>query len=84
MRVTTESGSVYEFSAGWARRVNDSAEKRADGLWVRVLSMYPPTPVVGQSLLLMLEPLGRFGPDDSGNTGPVTARTTTRVTAVTE
>ena len=38
LRVTTESGSVYEFSQGmmWVRRVTEANALRCDGEWIRL------------------------------------------------
>lgn len=84
MRVTTETGSVYEFTGGSVRRVNDTAQKRADGSWVRLITMFPKTPEVGYSMVLVLESLSALGPDDDGRElhGGSTTRTTSRVTRV--
>lgn len=86
MRVTTESGAVYEFAGNHVRRVNESHVKRSDGDWVRLITMYPPTPEVGVSMVLVLESLAPYGVDDHGTTNPsdVTERVTTRVVEVTE
>jgi len=85
VRVTTESGAVYEFAEGRVRRVNESHVKRADGDWVRLVTMFPKTPEVGVGMVLVLESLAEHGPDDYGTRVPdaTTTRVTTRVTEVT-
>lgn len=85
MRVTTESGAVYEFSGDRVRRVNESHVKRADGDWVRLVTMFPKTPEVGSSMELVLDSLASYGPDDYGTRSPgaTTTRVTTRVVEVT-
>lgn len=87
IRFETESGSVYEIRrTPWdyseVRRVNTGAEKRADGEWVRLISFS--TLEVGYPLLLEMENLGKYGPDDEGNRHGsfVTHRTTTVVTSI--
>lgn len=80
--VRTYSGSSYEFRDGVVRRVNDGAAKRADGEWVRVITMFPKTPEVGFCMTLVLESLAAHGPDDEGNEGgAVTTRMTSVVTS---
>lgn len=71
MRVTTESGSVYEIEDGRVRRLSVWT-MRGDGDWVALLR--PVRPEVGVSMLLMLEALGE---------GNLTVRRTSRVTEVT-
>jgi len=81
MRVMTESGSEYDFEANRMRRVNHGDVKRADGEWVKILSHSPVE--VGSPIFFVLEPLGKYGPDDHGNeNGGVTTRITTPVVAV--
>lgn len=82
IRVTTETGSRYEIEGAKIRRVNTSAEKRGDGLWLQLAN--EPIPIVGQPMVLILESLSAMGPDDSGAVVPggVTLRRTSWVTAV--
>lgn len=89
MRVTTVSGAVYEFRRTpfdyqEVRRVNESDVKRADGEWVRLVSMWPLFPEEGVSMLLEVESLAKYGPDDYGTTHPdlTSQRETTRVVTV--
>lgn len=70
MRVTTESGSIYEIEEGRVRRLSVWTLRR-DGEW---LTLHRPVrPEVGVSMLLALEPLGE---------GDITIRRTSRVTEV--
>lgn len=85
----TESGAHYEFDERFlqVRRVAepaDTPEKRADGKWLRLMSIYPPYPVEGKSMTLIIESLSSLGPDDEGreNGGPFTTRYTTPVLKV--
>lgn len=73
MKVTTQSGSLYEFDKEKMRmrRVNEDATLRRDGQWVKLL--FFPDPLVGKDMVIYLEGLGE---------GPYTTRTTTRVTSV--
>lgn len=86
MRVETESGAVYEFRPGQVRRVNDSDVKRGDGVWLTLHAMYPVTPVVGMAMVIVVDSLAGYGPDDegfeAGEDAEVTTRTTTRVVSV--
>ena len=81
MRFTTESGSTYEINGSMVRRVNPGYEKRADGEWKELLN--EPEIVLGGHVLLVMESLADYGPDDyvSGGGGP-TVRRTSRVTEV--
>lgn len=77
----TETGSTYEIAESKVRRVNAEAAKRADGEWVRLLN--DPWVEVGFSVLLVLEPLSGYGPDDYGfEDGLLTTRKTSRVTSI--
>lgn len=80
-RVTTKSGAVYEFNGDRVRRVNTSHEKRADGKWVKLIQVIPKLPEVGQGMVLIMESLAGWGPDDAGTSAPsdVTTRTTTPI-----
>ena len=82
MIVKTETGSTYEIIGHRIRRVNDDYSKRGDGLWLD--SLEEVKPVVGYPMLLALEPLGAYGPDDEGNrvADGVTFRRTSRVVEV--
>lgn len=84
MKITTESGSVYEFEGDKVRRVNADAVKRADGEWLTVLRH---TPIeVGLEVTFFLESLAEYGPDDDGNqnTGSTvaTVRRTTPIVSI--
>ena len=74
--VYTESGSTYQVDGDRIRRVNEDHEKRGDGEWLQLLTA--PTITVGGSMLLQLEPLDSFGPDDFGM--QFASFTTTRIT----
>jgi hypothetical protein len=74
--VYTESGSTYELDGTRIRRINLDATKRADGEWLQLLAT--PDIIVGASMLLQLEPLNSFGPDDYGM--QVASFSTTRIT----
>jgi len=74
--VYTESGSTYEIDGTRIRRINVNATKRADGEWLQLLAT--PDIIVGASMLLQLEPLNSFGPDDDGM--QVASLCTTRIT----
>jgi len=82
MIVKTETGSTYEIDGRRVRRVNEDHSKRGDGLWLE--SLEEVEPVVGYPMLLALEPLGVYGPDDEGNlvADGVTFRRTSRVVEV--
>jgi len=68
MRVTTESGAVYEFTkdGGKFRRLKNKlardphaeverADLRQDGQWLKLFQ--PATPEVGKQMMLLVEPL---------------------------
>ena len=75
MKFKTETGSEYEINDGLIRRVNDSSELRADGVWVR---LYGRSSIeVGFPVRLVLESLA---PQDSGSA--ITYRTTSYVTEI--
>lgn len=74
--VYTESGAVYQIDGVRIRRVNEDHEKRGDGEWLQLLTA--PTITVGGSMLLVIEPLSSFGPDDYGIS--IEAFATTRIT----
>ena len=80
--VYTKSGAVYQVDGDRIRRVNEGHEKRGDGEWLQLLTA--PTITVGGSMLLQLEPLDSFGPDDFGMqfASFATTRITTPVTKV--
>ena len=75
--VYTESGSTYQVDGDRIRRVSESDEKRGDGGRLQLLAA--PDIIVGGSMLLQLEPLDSFGPDDFGM--QFASFTTTRVTS---
>jgi len=75
--VYTESGAVYQIDGDRIRRVNKNHEKRGDGQWLQLLTA--PTITVGGSMLLQLQPLDSFGPDDYGM--QFASFTTTRITS---
>ena len=79
--VTTKSGAIYEFKGDQVRRVNPSHERRADGEWVKLIQVIPRRPEVGQGMVLVLESLAGFGPDDTGTNIPsnFTTRSTTAI-----
>lgn len=54
LRVTTESGSVYDFSDKYVRRAG-SHDLRQDNQWVELVG--PPEIVEGFPMMLMLSPL---------------------------
>lgn len=70
MKVTTESGSVYEIRDEKVRRVG-THDLRRDGDWLQLFNN--PHIEIGESMLLMLEPLGNW---------PYTPRLTSRVTEI--
>ena len=75
MKFKTETGSEYEINDGLIRRVNDSSELRADGVWVR---LYGRSNIeVGYPVELVLESLA---PPGTGST--ITRRTTSYVTEI--
>lgn len=66
MIVKTRSGSTYEFLGGKMRRVNNAgSEKRMDGEWLAYRFIVPPT--IGSSMIIEVEQLNAYGPDDHGN-----------------
>lgn len=73
MKVTTETGSTYEFDMPGLkmRRVNENWVLRRDQEWVKMLAK--PQVVIGQEMVILLEPLGG---------GDMTTRITTRVTEI--
>lgn len=80
IKFKTVSGSQYEIRGNKIRRVNDEFSKRADDVWVTLLSL--PTVTVGRPATLILESLSEYGYDDRGGTGEVTVRVTSTVTEV--
>lgn len=88
MIVTTESGARYEFRPGEVRRLNPSAEKRGDGEWQRLRTMFPNTPTVGAPMVLVIDSLAGYGTDDYGTptdeASDTTTRHTTRVVSIEE
>ena len=85
MRFTTETGTTYEIEDDKVRRVGEYWNtKRADGEWVRLAGGVPEI-VVGEPVMLILETLSAYGPDDNGvknSPSPVTFRKTSRVKSV--
>lgn len=90
---TTSSGSHYEIDrdaivGDRIRRVNRTAEKRADGAWIHLISHFPNPIEEGSSVFLELASLADYGRDDHGtppeDTGPIITRTTTPITKVWE
>jgi hypothetical protein len=71
MIIHTETGSVYEVTDFHVRRRNSDGAMRRDGEWVAFHTFT--APVVGESMVFELEPLGD---------GDVTLRRTSRVTEV--
>jgi hypothetical protein len=69
MIVKTETGSVYEFDEGRVRRVEYTHGLRRDDEWVDCDIVYGP--IVGESMVLALEPLSE--------TADLTVRRTSRV-----
>ncbi len=89
LRFTTESGSIYEIQttstgAERVRRINPDATKRADGEWIGVTYCSPIE--IGSCVLLGLESLSLYGPDDEGHEvdGGATIRRTSPVTSIQE
>lgn len=84
MKFKTKTGSEYEIvnhpAGDMIRRINASAEKRADGEWVR---LYGHSPIeVGHSAVLVMESLARYGSDDTGfDQGDEITFQTTRTTS---
>ena len=68
MRVTTATGSVYEFEPDSVRRVNPAGPLRRDGDWLAVTD--GTVPAVGRPMVLFLEPLGE-GDSTERRTTPV-------------
>ena len=83
MIVRTESGSCYEITDSHVRRTNPTIPKRGDDVWQALLSTT--TPVVGESMFVVMDSLAGLGPDDVGTTAghsSVTTRRTSRVVEV--
>lgn len=84
LQVTTESGAKYEFEnrdgQEFVRRVNPDYEKRGDGDWQVLLDLFPEIPTVGQSLVIVMESLARYGQDDHGTPPELVSNVTTRRT----
>lgn len=55
MKVTTESGAIYEFKGKQVRRLGNASTMRRDECWLTLFNKF--TPVVGESMKLTLEPL---------------------------
>ena len=72
MLFETETGSVYELRGNRVRRIESTHGLRRDGDWLRFTNS--PCPVVGQSLVLHLEPLAE--------NAVVTIRRTSHVTRI--
>lgn len=60
----TESGARYWIREGKVRRLNPNDVKRADGEWLKMWSM--PVIEVGQPVILHIDHLRAYGPDDYG------------------
>ena len=88
MRITTQSGSVYEIEDNRIRRMNASHEKRGDGDWQALFSIHPNHFDVGDRLVIVMGSLAHIGPDDHGTSAkhasPYTTRTTTPITKIEE
>lgn len=87
--IETESGATYELGGGRIRRLERGSNnaKRRDGEWVKVHRIYPDVLTVGLPMILELESLAAYGPDDHGTTDPhptVTTRTTTPIKSIQE
>lgn len=87
--IRTESGATYELGVGRIRRLEGSSDnsKRRDGEWMRIHRIFPDVIKVGLPMILELESLAAFGPDDYGTVDPhptVTTRTTTPVASIQE
>lgn len=86
MRFTTYSGSEYEIEGDWILRINQTAGKRADGEWVRLVNS--PIIEVGQSAVLTMLSLSSYGTDDyetrPEDASPYTTRITSTVMEVSE
>lgn len=87
--IETESGATYELEKDRIRRLEGGSgnTKRQDGQWITLHAVFPNPPVVGSPMLLSLESLAAYGPDDYGTVDPhpkITTRTTTPVVKITE
>lgn len=82
----TTSGAHYETDGDRIRRHNTDSDtvKRADGEWVKLITLVPQPLKVGVRAFMIMEPLAAYGPDDHGNSGGPTTRTTTPVIEVWE
>ena len=67
--VETESGAVYQFDGDKVRRVSDSP-MRDEGRWLQ-LQEEPRHPVIGQPMVLWLEPLCKEAIATQRTTTPV-------------
>lgn len=92
-RITTESGAAYEYDdtpgAERIRRLADDGDtkKRRDGDWLALFE--PPIHLApGRRMILVLEPLTAYGPDDHGTPqgegGGFSTRITTPVVNIEE
>jgi hypothetical protein len=79
-QITTESGAVYEIDGSRVRRVNPSHEKRGDGDWQQLRTMFPKTPMLGYPMVLVMDTLRRYGGDDHGTPDDLADDVTTRRT----
>lgn len=80
MIVTTDSGARYEFRPGQVRRLNPSHEKRGDGEWQNLRTMFPKMPALGHPMVLVMDSLAAFGQDDYGTPAELASDVTTRRT----
>jgi hypothetical protein len=84
VRFTTYSGSQYEIEGHRIRRVNHEAAKRGDEEWQELVNR--PHIEVGQSAILTMISLSRYGSDDYGtpieDVSPYTTRITSTVTEI--
>lgn len=87
IKVSTSSGAEYLFDteAKRFRRVNPSHVKRGDEEWLSYF--YVSSIEVGHAVIIVLESLAKYGPDDTGvqnlETGDTT-RITTPITSIEE
>lgn len=86
LRITTDSGAIYKigkkFQRDYVIRENPNHEKRGDGEYQVLISVYPNPPEVGKRMVLEMESLIRYGSDDEGTAPEDAAPTTTRTTTI--
>lgn len=88
MRIQFEtiSGSHYEIKetsdGKFIRRVNPDTAKRADGEFVRLHGHFPSPIEEGFAVILELDSLREYGPDDDDTRAEDTDRTTIRSTTM--